>query len=61
MSKGQDVLPAKAKDYKFIVIRIYACMISLDRLHNSGLGKDGQLEGFYFGMSQGSVIEGEIY
>lgn len=60
LSKVQDVLPTKAED-KFLVVRIHDCMISLDGLHNSGLGKGGHLEGFYFGMSQGSVIEGKIY
>lgn len=44
-SKTQDILPTKAED-KFILVRKHTCMISLDRLCNSGLGVGGQLEGF---------------
>lgn len=60
MSEAQDVLPTKAEDRKFTVVRIHACIISLDRLCNSGLGKGKQWEEFYFGMAQGSVMEGKI-
>lgn len=61
MKRGNSgYFTTKAED-EFILVRILTCMISLDRLGNSGLGVGGQLEGFKFRMLQGSVIEGKIY